>query len=655
MSYLDVPRIQFGGLFFTDPDTINNTIGNYDPTAPLNPLGWNPVGVARLWLAECSVLSVVGPTGTLVTDPHADPLIGAAVESPSPATPKPRPDGKGNYDVAKLVDLDPLQQLRSAVYGLRLYVALAGGAGFSGLMTVPELQYLNGRMQLGLGSWSAVGTWMGQIAEVTWNGDLSASPFLRQFQAACGQGIAVKLTVDLHQNDPASRGVPGNQFCYGRVHGSLGPIGAGELPQVVPGRQVQVPQAPAPGPAPAQAFAAATTLASAAAPAKQVEPKNILGVTKEERLRNLAAQLDLASPAPAAAFGAPPAPPAPPAPWNPAPAQVTAAGAGTAGALLHLDLGGSIWIDAVLDPSNGIGKSDGKFVVDTGIAVGFQNAAGVFQALTNGQVSFAGQYQLLNSQNKQVNLVQSAGLVDIPLTPDEASLVAAQPLVIQVSGVTVLQEPADGLLLGTEPLSLRLEPATSGHVQLMARGFGQPIVGQQPLTWQISDSAGAPSTEIAIAWVGATDANGLASLAASTPPGDVALPPARQPLDTQLYLVFFFDPTGEPVGDGYGQGQQANASLSVLRFQSFAVPAQPTWNQDVGPILEAYARLYPGMKAILDIGNEVAVQGAAPFIYGRMSLPIQEPAYMPVTRDLAPARIQTVLKWLQGFLPGAGS
>ena len=651
MSYLDLPRIQFGGLFFTNPDTINNLTVNYNPKVPLQgpdgnflqpQAGWNPVGVAQLWLAECSVLSVVDPTGALVTDPLADPVIGAAVESPSPTTPKRRPDGKGDYDIAKMVDLDPQQQGRSAVYGLRLYVTLKNFAGFSGLMTVPELQYLDPRMELNFSSWCYVGTWMGQIAKVTWSGNVAASPFLAQFQAACGQGIAVKLTVDLHQNIPASKNVPGNQFCYGRLQGSLGPILPGELAQVVPGRQIQVPQAPAPAPA------AAGLAASAAAPARKMAPKSILGASKLELVQNQVRMRQAVAAAVAAA--APPAATAQPAPWNPAPAQVTPAAAGTGDALLHVDLGGSIQIDGTQDPVTGVGSSDGKFVVDTGIAVGFLDASGAFQPLTNGQVSFAGQYKQLNSQSKLVNLVRSAGVVDIPLTPAEASQVAGLPLAIQVNGTTVLQEPADGLLLGTEPLSLRLEPATAGTVQLMARSFGQPIVGQQPLTWQVFDSSGAPSTELAVA-AGATDANGLAALDVSTPGGDVALPALRQPLDTQLYLVYFFDPTGQPVGDGYGLGQQANASLSVLRFQSYAVPAEPTWDGDVGPILEAYARLYPGMKAILDIGDETTVEGAAPYIYARMSLPIQDPAYMPVTRDLAPARIQTVLKWLKGFLP----
>jgi hypothetical protein len=34
----------------------------------------------------------------------------------------------------------------------------------------------------------------------------------------------------------------------------------------------------------------------------------------------------------------------------------------------------------------------------------------------------------------------------------------------------------------------------------------------------------------------------------------------------------------------------------------------------------------------------------------RMSLPISDPAYMPVTRDLAPAKMAMVVKFLKGWV-----
>ena len=64
MSYLDFPRLHFSGLFFTNPNTINNTTDNYTPgvslTVPppppdqydMNVAGWNALGVAQWWLEE---------------------------------------------------------------------------------------------------------------------------------------------------------------------------------------------------------------------------------------------------------------------------------------------------------------------------------------------------------------------------------------------------------------------------------------------------------------------------------------------------------------------------------------------------------------------------------------------------------------------------
>lgn len=644
MSYLDVPRIHFGGLFFTNPSTINNYDASFEPSVQLTgpqgqyltndpngdggPAGWNAVGTAQLWLSECSVLSAVGPGGTAVS---GDAILGAAVESPSPTTPKTTPDGKGYYDIAKLVDLDPDQQFRSAVYGLRIYVTIPGGAGFSGLVSVPELQFLGfTRVPNAGSSWGGVGTWMGQITQVSWTGDVAASPFLAQFQQACQQGIAVKLTTDLHQNNPTTRLTPGNMFCYGRVMGSLGPIRPGELAQVVPGRQI------APPPPSSQTF-------GLEAVAEDETPLVIGPRTINDRARQ-AASLGAAE-----SFGLEAV--APLAPWSTAFARISSV---TGGSMLHVDLGGSISLQGSVD-ANGVGTSNGRFVVDSGISIGILTAPGTVQPLANGQVSFASQYQTLNSQSKQVDLVTSSGLVDIPLTSGEATLLQNAPLAVTVNGTTVLQEPASGFLLGTQPFSLRLEPGTSATIQLMARKFGQPIVGQQPLSsWRVFALGNTfqPSTNVSVAWAGSTDANGIATLKVSTVTTDPTLPAFREPMDSQVYYIYLSDPAGQLIGDGYGQQMgQANGSVSVLRFQTYTAPASPTWPQDVGPVLQAYARLYPGMKDRLDIGDQATVKGFATSMLARMALPFLDPGYMPVTRDLSPAKVAMILAWLQTQVP----
>jgi hypothetical protein len=323
--------------------------------------------------------------------------------------------------------------------------------------------------------------------------------------------------------------------------------------------------------------------------------------------------------------------------WNPAPAQVSET-------MLHVDLGGSLQLQGTKD-SSGIWSSNGQFLQDTGITVGVLTASGI-QPLANGQgISFANQYVPLNSQNKQVDLVTSSGLVDVALETSEVSLVANNPLVVTVNGTTVLQEPSDGLLIGSQPFSVRLMPGGSSNVQLMARQFGAPIVGQQPITWQVDaitdeDGDTSPSTNVTLAWDGSTDSNGLATLTVSTVTQDPTLPAYRDPMDSQVYYVTFFDSSGQQIGDG-------NANVSVLRFQSYTAPADPTWQQDVGPILQAYARLYPGMKNRLDIGDEATVTGFATAMLAKMSLPFLDPGYMPVTRDLSPAKVAMILAWLK--------
>ena len=101
MSYLDVPRIHFGGAFFTGPATMNNVETNYLPGAELNPV-WNPTGVNLFYFQGCQVLSTVDACTQKNSDPAKDGLINALVETPSPNGPKKSPSGHP-YDIPKLV------------------------------------------------------------------------------------------------------------------------------------------------------------------------------------------------------------------------------------------------------------------------------------------------------------------------------------------------------------------------------------------------------------------------------------------------------------------------------------------------------------------------------------------------------------------------
>jgi hypothetical protein len=656
MSYLDFPRLHFSGLFYTGPSTINNITQNYTPSVDLeapppappdqfdmsgNATGWNPMGVAQWWLEDCAVLSAVGIGGAEVD--ASDAVIGAVVQSPSPKT--PMSDGQGGfYDIAKMVDLDPDQQGRSALYGLRISVTLPNGAGLQGLMTVPEIRQLNTRIAIAQSSWGAMCNWMGTLQDVQWSGDISGSSLLSALQAASAQGLAVKLTVDLHQNSPANVFTSGDMFCYGRVLGSIGPALAGELAQVVPGRCLQ------------KVTPAATTAALTAAmqPGQRalqgrdrvVAQTMALGALRNARAAEAAAVL--------------------PDPWNPAFAIVRQVGTQC---LLSIDIGGSILLNATQDPNDPSGLiSDGTFEVDSGITVGVLDGTnGSFVPFTNGNIAISPQYQALESTSKNCVLVKNSCVFTIPLTAADGNGYETNPLAIQVNGTTVAAENPGGLWMDVSVSSQRIECGgdQSGQAQIMVRAFGNPVVGvEPPVTYVVQlfpwifegGQWGNPpypfptSTDVSIT-IGQTDANGLADITTIVNVPDITLPGIRQPLYSQIYYIYLYDNFGNIIGDGQPPPPLPNppaATLSILLWNAFTAPANPTWETDISPVFTAYARLYPGMKSRLDISDEATVKGfASGILNNHMNVPIEDPAYMPVTRDLSPSKMAMIVAWLK--------
>jgi hypothetical protein len=141
ISHLDLPRLYFLGGFFTDPSTINNDPGNFDPSAVLqdndpnapNCESWNPAGSAFFQFLNCQITEAVGSDRTPLTSGSTDPILGAAVSTPqtSPTL------------VARIVDLDPEQQQITQLVDVDVPLSIAGGKGsVTGSRAVTELRNL---------------------------------------------------------------------------------------------------------------------------------------------------------------------------------------------------------------------------------------------------------------------------------------------------------------------------------------------------------------------------------------------------------------------------------------------------------------------------------------------------------------------------------
>jgi hypothetical protein len=76
---------------------------------------------------------------------------------------------------------------------------------------------------------------------------------------------------------------------------------------------------------------------------------------------------------------------------------------------------------------------------------------------------------------------------------------------------------------------------------------------------------------------------------------------------------------------------------------------------DVGPILNPYAVLYPGMTHRLGCSRDRAVSGSSAVVLEAIRLSIEDAAHTPVTRDLSASRPAMIQAWIENGCPEDGS
>jgi len=343
-------------------------------------------------------------------------------------------------------------------------------------------------------------------------------------------------------------------------------------------------------------------------------------------------------------------------PMNDAPFQVK-------GKSLTIDLGNSIPTTQILTvPTANLGTMTA--VIDP---AGSQVAAGMIDYLAPG-------------------FFDRAGIVTLTLSDQAAALVAGKPLAISIAQtpaaapsprskqsaeppanppapppavalpLVALREPDDGSYIDVSQALFRLEPgavppssdpyetAAEAIVALYSLKFGVPAAGEAiPLS--LLDPGGVPNVNTPAAGLTitpvtpSTGADGIQKyrLVAGTLTG-ANLPFNRRMVASQVYFL----------GDtNWGPAGAAGNAISVLIFQPVAVPASPTWD-DVRPAFQQYMRLYPKMKDLIDLADLPSLQqfGNLDKVEFTLGLPVVDPRYMPVTRDLSTSQKRIILNWI---------
>jgi hypothetical protein len=252
--------------------------------------------------------------------------------------------------------------------------------------------------------------------------------------------------------------------------------------------------------------------------------------------------------------------------------------------------------------------------------------------------------------------VKSAGILTIPLSDAQRQAVSSSRLAVMPAGGSdpLLAESSDGTWVRADETVFRLSPGDMAKTTLYATVFGarksgvtirfgyDPTILQQQ-TGSGPQTVGSPASAFTFPATVTTAADGTAELTVTAAdPGN-----PRGYIDGQVYTATYAAGAAPPP---VGSVQTASRMLNALVWSAFVAPANPKWTSDIKPILQEYANLYPVMKQYVDLANYGDVVAKGPLIQNAFGLPVTDPSYMPVTRDLSPAKKAMIASWLNNPL-----
>jgi hypothetical protein len=241
-----------------------------------------------------------------------------------------------------------------------------------------------------------------------------------------------------------------------------------------------------------------------------------------------------------------------------------------------------------------------------------------------------------------------ASVVQLDVPADLVTPAATNPLALYgrfgTDYVLLSRETDNGIFVRTDRYVSRLDPGDSTTVTFHARQFGKPAEGMTiHLQPQWPSDGSAPGLTIPDQIV--TDAEGRAQLhLTATSPGN-----PRGALDGQIFVLTYspqLDEKGDVSIAGTGLGQ-LDVVVAHVRDET-DVPDTVEFNAHVRPIMAQYAHLYPIMSAhLFDLASYDALVRYRNALLLAFNRPIEDPNYMPVTRDLSRAKLDLIIKWLE--------
>jgi hypothetical protein len=260
-------------------------------------------------------------------------------------------------------------------------------------------------------------------------------------------------------------------------------------------------------------------------------------------------------------------------------------------------------------------------------------------------------------------LFDTSGVYALPLDPQQLKIVLAAPLALaaeQPAGTNLIaiRENNNGLFCCADDFVQRIDAPGKSTAVIHTAQYGRPLPGakitlrlQPPQSGVGGGDAKAPNQPQAVIPDIGTPPDGLSFPATLITDADgragveiaakALEKPPRGYIDGQIYLI------------SYGiDGEPTNAHpqydfIVVHARDTFDAPAKPTWISDIAPILTQYGNLYPIMsQRLVDLSDPDSIRRNLKILQLAFSLDIEDPNYMPVTRDLSAGKRLAIQRWL---------
>ncbi len=271
-------------------------------------------------------------------------------------------------------------------------------------------------------------------------------------------------------------------------------------------------------------------------------------------------------------------------------------------------------------------------------------------------------------------LQATGGIADLPIPAAAAALIGDHPLAVLLGSapgpLTIgIRETVAGAWVRADQFVQRVDTAETGWVaapvSLWALRWGKPWAGAplqaslqppQPGAGGTGDATEKKPPQTAIPLI-------------NVPAEKVAVPATLAAGDDGIgVLDIQIENPGHPRGYVDGQVYQISYSLALSgqspmpTFEFIAVhareaydpPLTPSWADDIRPILVQYGNLYPVMsRGLFSFSDPQTIAAHARLLHLAFTRPLEDPNYMPATRDLSAGRVTAILRWLEGYLPEA--